>query len=169
MALSVTLPDETGSQSEIQDGGRNDVVTRISAYIHDSKEIPTAISMFSRSGNTERLVRILYSHQSLRVARPQKILLLLLNYFSIFVILFLQNFFNNNNLLLMKLHHCIVETCGQVNQEATDWINALDASLGIYSNRLTYASWNYVTNLTEYNADQVSSSLLRLQPLHPAC
>ena len=35
-------------------------ITHVSARAHDRNELPTSIPMFSGSGNTERLVRILY-------------------------------------------------------------------------------------------------------------
>ena len=45
MALSVTLPDETGSEKSKTAAEKN-VVSRISAYIHDGNEIPTVKPCF---------------------------------------------------------------------------------------------------------------------------
>jgi len=53
MAPSETLSGETGIQ--IQDGGPKNEIKRSSVSIHDSNEIPTAIPMFSRSGDTNKL------------------------------------------------------------------------------------------------------------------
>ena len=55
LVLSVTLPDGTVSQKSKMAAEKN-VLSRSSAYIHDSNEIPTAIPMFSNAGNTEGLV-----------------------------------------------------------------------------------------------------------------
>jgi len=46
-------------KSEIQDGGFENSVAQISAYAHDSNEIPTALPMFPGSGNTYKLLEIL--------------------------------------------------------------------------------------------------------------
>ena len=45
MGLSVTLSDETGSQKSKMAAGNN-VISRISANIHDSNEFPTANPTF---------------------------------------------------------------------------------------------------------------------------
>jgi len=47
-------------KSEIQDGGFENSVAQISAYTHDSNEIPTATPIFPWSSNTDRILRILY-------------------------------------------------------------------------------------------------------------
>ena len=49
--------------------GSRQKITYISAFNHDSNEIPTAIPMFAGSGNTERLVGIL---SEVRVCRKSK-------------------------------------------------------------------------------------------------
>jgi len=56
MALSETLSDETGSQKSKMAAEKNEM-KRSSVSIHDSNEIPTAIPMFSRSGDTTKLLR----------------------------------------------------------------------------------------------------------------
>ena len=45
MVLSATLPDETGSQKSKM-AAEKTVISRISVYIHDGNEIPTAKSCF---------------------------------------------------------------------------------------------------------------------------
>jgi len=68
MAPLETLSDETGSQKSKMAAAKPKLnvaqflytiyeITFISASIHDSNEIPTAIPMFSRSGDTTKLLR----------------------------------------------------------------------------------------------------------------
>jgi len=51
MAPSETLSDETGSQKSKMAAEKNEI-KRSAVSIHDSNEIPTAIHMFLRSGDT---------------------------------------------------------------------------------------------------------------------
>jgi hypothetical protein len=58
MGLSVTLSDETGSQKSKMAAGDN-VISRISANIHDSNEFPTANPTFSAFSISMKLLSIL--------------------------------------------------------------------------------------------------------------
>jgi len=54
MAPSETLSDETGSQKSKMAAEK---MKYSLVSIHDSNEIPTAVPMFSRSGETNKLLR----------------------------------------------------------------------------------------------------------------
>jgi len=48
-----------------------------------------------------------------------------------------------------------------VNAFAVEWIDLLDAELGQYMTPLTTADFQYATNLTDYNEQQVLVSMAR--------
>jgi len=57
MAPWETLSDETGSQKSKMVAAKTKLNIAQFLYIHDSNEIPTAIPMLSRSGDTTKLLR----------------------------------------------------------------------------------------------------------------
>ena len=54
---------------------------------------------------------------------------------------------------------CVVseaERCQQVFSEAKQWTTQIDEKLRQLQHAMSVANWNYVTNLTEHNAQQVA-------------
>lgn len=47
-----------------------------------------------------------------------------------------------------------------VLDEAVEWTNQVDGRLLTLQHELTAAGWNYVTNLTDYNAQQVRQRIM---------